>query len=193
MNRLQFALFAFVFSACGSDSPLKGEPVRLNSLAGSYALNDEGCTANVRESDVSLQACRTESFDEIETLEGSATFSDSSITMSGVWTVETGGGDCPWVCTESGSGSVSKSEGREDDGPFSTFAGQWSGSVSIDLKCKPSCEEAFEREEVYAYTFDVDVFGRTATIEHQGHIDGIVDVIGTDQSVSIDGDVIDKL
>lgn len=198
-NLYWIGLAVVLLSGCGDDG-LEGEKLSLNSLNGTYEAAPE-CSVTVAESQVSASNCQTGGF----LINGNGTLSDTDVSASGT-AIETRSlfSDCYGIqtCTTSVSGSASKNENRSEDGPFSSFAGGWNGSVTFETTCVESepteefpdfCVEPSETTSTVAYTFDIDIFGRTADLSYSGEERGDAQIVGTENAIEVDGERFDKI
>lgn len=198
-NFYWIGILAVLAAGCGDDG-LNGKEISLNSLNGTYEATPE-CSIVVAKSQVSAANCQTDDF----LVNGSGTLSDTSVSASGTATATRSlFGDCYALetCTTAVAGSATKGENRSEDGPFSSFAGSWSGSVTFESTCIESepaaplpdyCDDPIEDTSTVAYTFDIDIFGRTADLNYRGEETGEAQIVGTDNAIEVDGERFDKL
>lgn len=95
-------------------------------------------------------------------------------------------------------GSAMKDSDRSISGVFSPLAGSWSGSLTIDSQydvelasgAEPECSV---EDDLSTYSFSAMVLGDSGRASWQGESEsGSVQVTGTNNSVTVDGDIITK-
>lgn len=190
--------------------------VALGALEGSYditeALDDESeiyliptptCLLRVNGSQVSADCAKSdETSGESESFFVDVAIRETLIAGDLEYTMDRGADDeCfdPNRTLTTITGSASKQSGAMVDGIFAPIAGDWSGSltiqVSYDQEVKAGAPDycAPQSIELYAYTFGAVVSGGTAQIDWAGEgTMGLLNVVGTKDAISVNGDVVPK-
>lgn len=188
-----------VCSGCGNDNPLKGDPVKLNSLSGTFKMTDENCTAVVDESHIQLTECNYTDSGARSEVTGTAELSDSLISVQGT---NVSVDECE-TCNITLEGSATKLTDRVDSGIFSSFSGTWDGTAAINIECDPVADaaatcDAESHSDAAGYAFEIDIRGQVidfvATDTSNNEEASNVQITGTDDRIVVDGSLgLDKL
>jgi hypothetical protein len=181
---------------CGDGNGLKGDSFSVDSLEGTYQIQS-GCTAQFDGVEGTLDGCVLEdafSYPPITVESGGATFEEETITVDASTYYEV---DSSCYGTVRGdievSGTLTKTDGRLVDGPFSALAGQWTGTLTAVESAPPyevvdgapaECDP-FEGDEVqHAMDVQADVMGDTIDVTTD---DGQFEITSDGDQVTVDG------
>ncbi len=200
--------------ACGGGEG--GGGVALGALEGSYDITDAvdreselwetttpTCLLKVSASKVSADCSKTDG-NATEILSVDATIKEELVSADLVYTRDWGLEEPCFVSAKKTTtivASVSKNSGAMVDGVFSPIAGDWTGSLTIEVQYDHElisgapgfCSEGSDDSELYLISFDVTVAGSIAQVSWMGEGEsGSFDIVGSENIISVDGEVISK-
>lgn len=182
---------------CG-DSPRSGSDsgVDIGPLSGQYKL-DEGCTINASGARATTRGCQLEKYvDWPLEIDADAKFLEDEISFEGTADEHISTSCHEVTCQIEASGTFYKQSGRQENGPFEAFAGEWSGSLHVERVCEniqvvgpaDNCEPVDDFTESDDITVGAQIFGmRIDAYSDQG---GSFTVTKSGDNLIIDGDSI---
>jgi hypothetical protein len=207
-----FTIFILALTCCSGDS---SGSLDITELEGRYDItgpvdtasniqivSTPTCTVEVSSSFI-VAKCSKNFREASESLDVDVRLDSAVITGELTYTYSNDSAHDP-ACVESYaetvqiSGSATKDNDRTIDGVFSAVAGNWSGSITIDsqFEIEPAAGAAQDcavEDNISTFNFSASVLGDSGQVSWQGDSDrGSFQVTGTNNSVSVDGDIITK-
>ncbi len=211
IRRVLGCTLAFSVVACGGGDG--GGGVALGALEGSYDITDAvdreselwetttpTCLLKVSASKVSADCSKTDGT-ATEVFSVDATIKEELISADLVHTVDWGPSESCYVSNKKTTtvvASVSKNSGAMVDGVFSPIAGDWAGSLTIEVQYDQELiggapSFCANDPELYVVSFDVVVAGNIAQVSWMGEGEsGSFDIVGSENIISVDGEAISK-
>lgn len=193
-----FAVLALPLG-CIDGGGSSGGGLELGSLSGTYEL-DEGCTVVAEGARATVDNCTLENFVPFPVdITGSAVFHEEEISLSGTGDEHFTSYCYEATCEVEASGSLDKLSGRQEDGPFEAFAGEWAGSIQFTRSCadvqivegrENDCEPADDIEESDEFNVTASIYGSRIDASPESHGNFSVEI--TDDLLIVNGESIPR-